>query len=622
MALPVLGNFETRIQQARAPGDDVTAAPCKPSEAIERQRGITFARRIDRASNFDGDACESEEKDANSALFEGLVERKTQAEHIAVQRDRRIVLLRNHNRVVEALAGIARAIRTRRARRSFHHLQRNPSGRLRGERQSGAVPHRADPSQCKEVAQLVQRIGSEYERSYALSEFAGEGTVLSLDELKPGGSQLHAAVRRAQAVAEQLFVVTDGLLHIKGADADMIERSQHRDTIAHTLRYASPAMRLRPACRTRHLIASACTALALLTSCGKDAPASPSLLLITTSGLRADALPCYGGESKADSAICGLADRGALFVWAFTTTPAIAPSAATLLTSQNPDKHGVGVSAATFLRTGTTTLAGALQEHDYATAAFIATPELNHSRNLQLGFDLYETGSVESLAHSANRVAARATRWIERARTHDRPFFAWVHFPATTLETTPPLSGVGLMELDGYVRELIDAARNQDNGASISPGIGFAALAGSEAGPRSRPLDLERIRVPVIWSPPGGIVPQRFLAPVPLLDMAPTLLHSTGLMVPEEFEGEGLQVGPLPPTAPRPARPLELAAGNEIGLVLSRRYYARRLDKASARTALLSNRGKLPTAQSVSPQANEVADHELLLTSRHVGKPL
>lgn len=366
------------------------------------------------------------------------------------------------------------------------------------------------------------------------------------------------------------------------------------------------------------------TLLAVATACGDEAPSRPSLLLITTSGLRADTLPCYEGEGPATStgtAICGLAERGALFVWAFTTTPAVAPSATTLLTSQYPSEHGVTPSAATFLRTGATTLAGEFQASGYATAAFIAASELNRSRNLQLGFDLYEAGVSESLAQAAERVAARATEWLAAASQFERPYFVWVHFPATSTESAPPLRGLRLGELDDYVRRLVDAARANGSDAAgserDSPGIAFAALSGTEEQGDARPLDLARVRIPMIWSPPGGVAPQRLLAPSPLLDIAPTLLHSAGLVVPESFAGEGLRVGLLPPTAPQPARPLELEGGDERGLVLSRRYYAKSIGGSTARTALLSNDGVLPRTRSVATSAHEVSVHERLLSDRH-----
>ena len=120
----------------------------------------------------------------------------------------------------------------------------------------------------------------------------------------------------------------------------------------------------------------------------------------------------------------------------------------------------------------------------------------------------------------------------------------------------------------------------------------------------------------------GGVVPQVARAPVPLLDLAPTIVAAAGFSPPESFEGEGLRVGPLPPTAPRPARPLLLEDDREIGVVLSRRYYARARDGVVARTALLPDEGPPPRSSAISPNAEEVAEHEDLLRSASASAPL
>ena len=130
--------------------------------------------------------------------------------------------------------------------------------------------------------------------------------------------------------------------------------------------------------------------------------------------------------------------------------------------------------------------------------------------------------------------------WIETASRYERPFFVWVHFPATSNESAPPLRGVGLRELDAYVRGLVDAARPgvaPTDADPISPGIAFVALTGADARAEARPLDIERVRVPLIWSPPGGVLPQRLLAPVKACRflLRSAARHNTG---PEAFAAD------------------------------------------------------------------------------------
>ena len=88
-------------------------------------------------------------------------------------------------------------------------------------------------------------------------------------------------------------------------------------------------------CRGRaQLVALGSTALALLTGCEPPPSPAPSLLLLTASNLRAESLGCYGAAADQGSRICSLAERGALFVWAFSTQPETAPAAASLLTGR------------------------------------------------------------------------------------------------------------------------------------------------------------------------------------------------------------------------------------------------------------------------------------------------
>jgi hypothetical protein len=130
-------------------------------------------------------------------------------------------------------------------------------------------------------------------------------------------------------------------------------------------------------------------------------------------------------------------------------------------------------------------------------------------------------------------------------------------------------------------------------------GIGFTALLGEA--PASAPaLALERVRIPMLWTPPGGVEPQQPRAPVALLDLAPTYLRQAGVLVPARLAGEALRVGPLPPAQASPARPLRFSAGNEVGVVISRRYYARPRGAELARTALLPDDGGRPRVSRVA----------------------
>ena len=85
--------------------------------------------------------------------------------------------------------------------------------------------------------------------------------------------------------------------------------------------------------------------------------------------------------------------------------------------------------------------------------------------------------------------------------------------------------------------------------------------------------------------------------------------------MPARLLGEPLRVSPLPPAEARPARPLRLDSGSEIGVILSRRYYARIRQPAEpkpvrARTALLTDDGAVPRINVVAIDSEAARPYE------------
>jgi len=372
-----------------------------------------------------------------------------------------------------------------------------------------------------------------------------------------------------------------------------------------------------PCPRLRALRGLSCAGalLACIAACGEPPPPRPSLVLISASALAPEQLACYSGPPTAGAEICAIADRGVRFAWAFSPAAATAPAAASLLTSQAASAHGVRSSAATFLRSGSTTIASELARAGYATAAFIAVPDLNRSRNLQQGFDTYSAPPPTSPAAAAAAAADEAYRWLgARDAGGGAPFLVWIHFPDVASDAADP-NALSLDALDRYVRMLV--GRAEEVAGEPGVGIAFAALAGRAAARGGAPLALERARVPVLWRPPRGDAPQVATTPAPLLDLAPTFLAAAGVALPETFEGEVMRVGPVPPSAPTAVRAIALDDELEIGVIAAGRYYARGRDGENARTAVIESDGALPRAVPVDPFAPEVAEHELLLRLRN-----
>lgn len=293
--------------------------------------------------------------------------------------------------------------------------------------------------------------------------------------------------------------------------------------------------------------------LAMLSSGACTAPDSlrPNLVLITADGLRADALGCFGARSAIGAEVCALGDAGALYEWAFAAAATGAPSAASLLTSTYPSQHAVSDDPATFLPfAGPPTVAEILRGGGYTTAAFVASPELNRSRHLDRGFDLYDDRAASATSGVLRTVGQRARAWTATA---EGPWFVWVHF-------AEPHGPFGTDDPDAYRSAYSEAVRRLDRQLSqliavldseaSPPGILLTALHGQGLGDVDRTLGHARfvewaqIRVPLLWRSPraggGTAVGRRITRPVSLLDVAPTLLESAGLPIPASFEGSVL----------------------------------------------------------------------------------
>lgn len=383
---------------------------------------------------------------------------------------------------------------------------------------------------------------------------------------------------------------------------------------------------------SRHLlrllaVVSACGIAAAPTGCGDNAEPPPNLLLVTVDSLRADFLECYGGEPEVGVRMCALGREGARYAWAFAPASSSAPSIASLLTSQYPSAHGVDASAASFLPDEFVTLAEALSRVGYTTAAFVGSPELNRSRNLQQGFDLYDDRTSRTLPaglpwRSAADSSDAALRWLRGAKS---PWFIWIHYrephgpyespalaepgPASAASnvrgerlrvlTTPTGRGgipgyqaiPGLFTREGYEaryrREIrtvdtqIARLVSQIEAADEPFGIAVTADHGEAFGEdryyfsHGHSVGLDQIRVPLFWRPPAGGKTDEVRVPVSTLDLAPTLLRAAGIPVPSSLEGWPLPNRDDPPGAPEQARAVFAEHPLQVAVVSGENFYSR-----------------------------------------------
>jgi arylsulfatase A-like enzyme len=149
-------------------------------------------------------------------------------------------------------------------------------------------------------------------------------------------------------------------------------------------------------------------------------------VLVTIDTLRADRLGCYGEKRPITPRIDRLAAAGMLFERASTSLPRTTQSVASILTGRFPKGHRArGLFSS--LPDANVTLAEALKEAGYATAAVTSNSFLRPGQGFEQGFDLYDNPPERWDGDSAVAVTARALGWLEN-RPADRPFFLWVHY--------------------------------------------------------------------------------------------------------------------------------------------------------------------------------------------------
>lgn len=169
---------------------------------------------------------------------------------------------------------------------------------------------------------------------------------------------------------------------------------------------------------------------------------SPSLLLIVSDTLRADALECYGGAAKTPN-ICSLAERGVLFERAYSNAPWTLPSVVSMVTGNPSSQYAMpGRSAKQLIRfripDQEVLLAEALAEKGYDRASVLENPLAGDS-NTRQGFatrppaartsrELDPRLGVDSSVRR-NRKLEAELRYLSGAQGH--PFFLlhWFNDP-------------------------------------------------------------------------------------------------------------------------------------------------------------------------------------------------
>jgi arylsulfatase A-like enzyme len=328
----------------------------------------------------------------------------------------------------------------------------------------------------------------------------------------------------------------------------------------------------------------------VLWGCGSGERDRPSdVLLITLDTLRADYIHAYGFAGAITPNIDALAERGALFETAVAASSRTAPSHASIMTSLFARQHSVGTQNGSSALTGHETLAERFRAAGYRTGAFVSNFVLKRRTGLDRGFEHYDD---ELLDHEVRRLGlservaedtvGRALAWLGGLRTTpstaDRSVFLWVHLQdphgpyqppsrdesrvlPVAVDPDPELPVLardsGRMGIPRYqalagMRHPSEyATRYAEEIAYVDQWVGallstFHSLSGEgaivlltadhgeslgEAGyyfQHGQFTSPPQAMVPFIVAAPG-IAPQRHVAPVSHVDIAPTLLQLADL---------------------------------------------------------------------------------------------
>ena len=311
-----------------------------------------------------------------------------------------------------------------------------------------------------------------------------------------------------------------------------------------------------------------------------------NVVLVSIDTLRPDHLGCYGYSEPTSPNVDRFCEDSVVYRQAIAQAPSTLHSHASILSSLLPHHHQATWGGKTRLPDAALTLAEILQAAGYATAAFAGGGQMDRVFGLDQGFDLYDQPGQERFYGTVNR----GIEWLDQ--TPDRPFFLFLHSYEVHHPYTPSAEYLAQIESDyggdlpdqisiDLLREInrqeleIDAQdlahivrsydaeiRSMDDGFGLliaalkerdlyeNTLIVFTSDHGEEFGEHgvvgwhSHTLYDELLRVPLVVKFPGpahsGVVIDRQTRSI---DIAPTIVATIGLPVPQVFDGIDMTPG-------------------------------------------------------------------------------
>ncbi len=285
-----------------------------------------------------------------------------------------------------------------------------------------------------------------------------------------------------------------------------------------------------------------------------EAKHARDIILVTIDTWRADAAGFAGNTRVQTPFLDGLAARGTLFTNAHAHNVVTLPSHANILTGLLPFEHGVRDNAGFVLETRHPTIATLLQQHGYATAAFVAAFPLDARFGLNRGFDVYDDNYGKGASNlefvvperDAVRTLSAAAKWWTASAGRKR--FMWVHLYDPHAPYQPPAPYDSDYRDNPYLGEVaaIDARLREHLGPLIGGDTLVVVTADhgealGDHGELTHGLFAyeSTLKVPLIVAG-GGAPATRDSRSARHIDIAPTILAAASIARPQSMKGNPL----------------------------------------------------------------------------------
>ena len=279
------------------------------------------------------------------------------------------------------------------------------------------------------------------------------------------------------------------------------------------------------------------------TGCTPRAPDRPDVVLITWDTVRAD----HVGNASTPT-WNALAGNGAVFTEARSPVPLTLPAHASMMTGENPPRHGARDNGTWPVVDGLPILAEHFRSAGWTTGAFVSASVLDSRYGIARGFSTYNDhirpGKDRVVAHrSGTETVEQAVSWLGD-RPADQPVFLWVHLfdPHRPWESSedPDISDyqAAIGEADRVTKRIVDVmdARGRLNSSIIAVTSDHGEGLG-EHGEETHGYYAydSTLRVPLmVWVGEGVRTTKpttgtTVAGPASLVDIAPTLSTAAGL---------------------------------------------------------------------------------------------